>query len=68
MLNKIRKKLFGKQYAEMEKKYKYLEKVYGVVIDLLHEVKAERDELKMELAEAYTYMAELKAKVEGKGD
>lgn len=68
MLNKIRKKLFGERYVKMEKKYKYLEKVYGVVVDLLHEVKAERDELKMELAEAYTYMAELKEKAEGKGD
>ena len=68
MLNKIRKKLFGESYVELKNIIKKYKKTTEILFSLLEEVKAERDELKMELAEAYTYMAELKAKAEGKGD
>ena len=68
MLNKIRKKLFGERYVDLENKIKGYKKKVDILISLLDEVKAERNELKMELAEAYTYMAELKAKAEDKGE
>lgn len=68
MLNKIRKKLLGECYADLENIIKKYKKSTEILFSLLEEVEAERDDLKMELAEAYTYMAELKAKVEGKGD
>lgn len=68
MLNKIRKKLFGESYVELENIIKKYKKSTEILFSLLEEVKAERDDLKMELAEAYTYMAELKVKAEGKGD
>lgn len=68
MLDKIRKKLLGNSYVEVRNLLEKQLKTNHILLDLLHEVKVERDDLKMELAEAYTYMAELKAKAEGKGD
>lgn len=68
MLDKIRKKLLGDSYVEVRNLLEKQLKTNHILLDLLHEVKVERDDLKMELAEAYTYMAELKAKAEGKGD
>ena len=68
MLDIIRDKILGEQYKIMEEIIKSLKRTNKCLLSLLEEIKAERNELKMELAEAYTYMAELKEKAEGKGD
>ena len=68
MLDIIRDKILGEQYKIMEEIIKSLKRTNKCLLSLLEEIKVERDELKMELAEAYTYMAELKAKAEDKGE